>query len=165
MSFQKVSVFATALLALAVIVMAVVMYVQLSEIRELREDIASLQQAAEAENQGLLEELASLRTEMAELDSSEDLTAIQKSISRLRLQSLGVLGGRRATCQPANAANRPARAISLQYAVTPTRSRMVVGAVPGHRSHHHAERLRLRVALRNRRGPPGVPWGRCPRGR
>lgn len=90
MSFQKVSVFATALLALAVIVMAVVMYVQLSEIRELREDIASLQQAAEVDNQGLREELASLRTQTAALDSSEDLAAIQKSISRLRLQSLGV---------------------------------------------------------------------------
>ena len=90
MSFQKVSVFVTALLTLGVIVMGVVMYVQLSEIRELREDIASLQQATEVENQGLREELASLRTEMTELDASEDLAAIQKSISRLRLQSLGV---------------------------------------------------------------------------
>ena len=90
MSFQKISVFVTALLALGVIVMAVVMYVQLSEIRELREDIASLRQASEAENQALREELASLRTEMTELDASEDLAAIQQSISRLRLQSLGV---------------------------------------------------------------------------
>ena len=90
MSFQKISVFVTAVLSLGVIVMAVVMYVQLSEIRELREDMASLQQAAEAENQGLREELASLRTEMAELDASEDLADIQQSISRLRLQSLGV---------------------------------------------------------------------------
>ncbi len=90
MSFQKISVFVTALLALAVVVVAVVMYIQLSEIRELREDMAALQQTAEAENQGLREELASLRTEMAELDASEDLAAIQQSISRLRLQSLGV---------------------------------------------------------------------------
>ena len=90
MSFQKISVFVTALLALAVMVMAVVVYVQLSEIRELREDMASLRQAAETENQGLREELASLRTEMAELDSSEDLAAIQQSIRRMRLQSLGV---------------------------------------------------------------------------
>ena len=80
----------TALLALAVIVMAVVLYIQLSEIRELREDMVSLQEAAEAENQGLREELASLRTEMAQLDSSEDLADIQQSISRLRLQALGV---------------------------------------------------------------------------
>ena len=90
MSFQKISVFVTALLALAVVVVAVVMYVQLSEMQELREDMFSLQEAAEAENQGLREELASLRTEMAELDASEDLAAIQQSISRLRLQSLGV---------------------------------------------------------------------------
>ena len=90
MSFQKISVFVTALLTLGVIVMAVVMYVQLSEIRELQEDIASLQQAAEVDNQGLREELASLRTEMSKLDASEDLADIQQSISRLRLQSLGV---------------------------------------------------------------------------
>ena len=93
MSFQKISVFATALLTLGVIVMAVVMYVQLSEIRELREDIASLQQVSEAENQGLRDELASLRTEMTELDASEDMAAIQQSISRLRLQNLGVWVG------------------------------------------------------------------------
>lgn len=90
MSFQKISVFVTALLALAVMVMAVVVYAQLSEIRELREDIVALQQTAEAENQDLREELASLRTGMAELDASEDLAAIQQSISRLRLQNLGV---------------------------------------------------------------------------
>lgn len=90
MSFQKISVFVTALLTVAVLALTFLAYAQLSEIRQMREDIASLQQAAEADNQGLLEELASLRTEMAELDSSEDLTAIQKSISRLRLQSLGV---------------------------------------------------------------------------
>ena len=90
MSFQKISVFVTALLALAVMVVAVVMYVQLSEIRELREDVVSVRQAAETENQVLREELASLQTEVAQLDSSEDLTAIQQSISRLRLQSLGV---------------------------------------------------------------------------
>lgn len=91
MSFQKISVFVTALLALAVVVMAVVMYVQFSEIRELREDMASLQQATETENQDLHEELALLRTEMAELDSSEDLAAIQQSIRRLRLQGLGIM--------------------------------------------------------------------------
>jgi hypothetical protein len=90
MSFQKISVFLTALLALAAMVVAVVMYVQLSEIQELREDMTALQQASEVENQGLREELASLRTEMAELDSSEDLAAINQSISRLRLQNLGV---------------------------------------------------------------------------
>ena len=90
MSFQKVSVFVTALLALAVMVMAVVVYIQLSEIRELREDIVSLQQTAEAENQGLREELASIRADVEKLDASEDLAAIQQSISRLRLQNLGV---------------------------------------------------------------------------
>lgn len=90
MSFQKISVFVTALLAMAVMVVAVVMYVQLSEIRELREDMAALQQAAEVENQGLREELASLRSELAQLDSSEDLANVQQSISRLRLQTLGV---------------------------------------------------------------------------
>ncbi len=90
MSFQRISIFVTALLALAVMIMAVVVYIQLSEIRELREDMAALQQTAEAENQGLREELASLRTGMAKLDSSEDLAAIQQSISRLRLQNLGV---------------------------------------------------------------------------
>ena len=90
MSFQKISVFVTALLAVAVLALAFLAYVQLSEIRQMREDMASLQQATETENQGLREELASLRTSMAELDSSEDLAAIQKSISRLRLQTLGV---------------------------------------------------------------------------
>ncbi len=90
MSFQKISVFVTALLALAVIVMAVVVYIQSSEIRELREDMASLQQAAESENRGLREEMASLRTEIAGLDASEDLATIHQSISRLRLQTLGV---------------------------------------------------------------------------
>ena len=90
MSFQKISVFATALLALAVMIMAVVVYIQLSEIRELRVDMAALQQMAEDENQGLREELASLRTEMVGLDASEDLADIQESISRLRLQALGV---------------------------------------------------------------------------
>lgn len=90
MSFQRISAFATALLGLAVMGMAVVVYIQLSEIRELREDIAAFQQMSEAENQGLREELVSLRTEMAELDASEDLAAIEQSISRLRLQSLGV---------------------------------------------------------------------------
>ena len=90
MSFQRISAFATALLGLAVMVMAVVVYIQLSEIRELREDIAAFQQMSEAENQGLREELASLRIGMAELDSSEDLAAINQSIARLRLQNLGV---------------------------------------------------------------------------
>lgn len=90
MSFQKISVFVTALLALAVVVVAVVMYIQLSEIRELREDMAALQQTAEVENQGLREELVSLRAGMVELDASEDLAAIQQSISRLRLQNLGI---------------------------------------------------------------------------
>lgn len=91
MSSQKTSVFVTALLTLSVIVMAIVMYVQLSEIRKLREDIASLQQVSEADNQGLREELTSLRTEMAELDSSEELATIQQSIRRLRLQGLGIV--------------------------------------------------------------------------
>lgn len=56
----------------------------------MREDIASLQQAAESENRGLREEMASLRSEVVQLDASEDLAAIQQSISRLRLQTLGV---------------------------------------------------------------------------
>lgn len=90
MSFQKISVFVTALLAVAVLALAFLAYVQLSEIRQMRGDMASLQQASEAEYNGLREELTSLRTEMAELDASEDLAAIQQSISRLRLQSLGV---------------------------------------------------------------------------
>ena len=90
MSFQKISAFVIAILAVAVIVLAFIAYAQLSETRQLREDMASLRHAAEAENQGLRDELASLRTEMTQLDSSEDLAAIQQSISRLRLQNLGV---------------------------------------------------------------------------
>ena len=90
MSFQKVSVFVTALLAAAVLALAFMANVQLSEIRQMREDMASLQQAAETENQGLHEELAFLRADVARLDASEDLAAIQQSISRLRLQTLGV---------------------------------------------------------------------------
>lgn len=90
MSFQKISVFVTALLTVAVLALTFLAYAQLSEIRQMREDIVSLQQAAEVDNQGLREELASLRTEMTELDTSEDMAAIQQSISRLRLQSQGV---------------------------------------------------------------------------
>ena len=90
MSFQKISVFVTAILAVAVLVLAFIAYAQLSETRQMREDMASLRHAAEAENQGLRDELASLRAEMIELDSSEDLAALQQSIRRLRLQSLGV---------------------------------------------------------------------------
>ena len=163
MSFQKISVFVTALLTLGVIVMGVVMYVQLSEIRELREDIASLQQATEVENQGLREELASLRTEMTELDASEDLAAIQKSISRLRLQSLGVwVDDEPLVSLQMPQIARPGLSVSNMPSLQP-------GAEWWWEQYpdtvrNHAERLRLRVALRNRRGPPGVPWGRRPRG-
>ena len=87
MSFQKISVFVTALLAVTVLVLAFMAYVQLSEVRQMREDMASLQQAAETENQGLHEELASIRADVAKLDASEDLATIQQSISRLRLQN------------------------------------------------------------------------------
>ena len=90
MSFQKISVFVTALLAVTVLVLAFMAYVQLSEVRQMREDMASLQQAAETENQGLHEELASIRADVAKLDASEDLATIQQSISRLRLQTSGV---------------------------------------------------------------------------
>lgn len=90
MSFQKISVSVTALLAVAVLALAFLVYAQLSEIRQMREDMASLQQATETENQGLREEIASLRTQTAELDSSEDLADIKQSISKLKLQSLGV---------------------------------------------------------------------------
>ena len=90
MSFGRLGVFVTALLASAVIVLAVVSYVQLSEIKQMRDDMVTLQRTTEVENQGLREELASLQSEVAQLDSSEDLAAIKQSISRLRLQTLGI---------------------------------------------------------------------------
>ena len=90
MSFGRLGVFVTALLASAVIVLTVVSYVQLSEIRQMRDDMVTLQRTTEVENQGLREELASLQSEVAQLDSSEDLAAIKQSISRLRLQTLGI---------------------------------------------------------------------------
>ena len=72
------------------LVLAVVSYVQLSEIRQMRDDMVTLQRTTEVENQGLREELTSLQSEVAQLDSSEDLAAIKQSISRLRLQTLGI---------------------------------------------------------------------------
>ncbi|MCY4653803.1 MAG: hypothetical protein OXC95_11640 [Dehalococcoidia bacterium] len=90
MSLQKISVFVTALLAVAVLVLAFMAYVQLSEVRQLRDELAIMQQASETENQGLREELASLRADVGKLDASEDLATIQQSISRLRLQTLDV---------------------------------------------------------------------------
>ena len=90
MSFGKIGVFVMALLTLAVIILAVVSYVQLSEIRQMRDDMVTLQRAAEVENQGIRKEVSSLRADVAKLDASEDLAAIKQSISRLRLQTLGV---------------------------------------------------------------------------
>ncbi len=90
MSLERVGIFVTALLTVAVVILSVISYVQLSEVRQLQDELAIMQQASETENQGLHEELASLRAGMAELDASEDLATIQQSISRLRLQTLGV---------------------------------------------------------------------------
>ena len=90
MSLERVGVFVTVLLMVAVVVLSFISYVQLSEIRQMREDMAALQQSAEEENQDLRDELASLRADLAGLDTSEDLATIQQSISRLRLQNLGV---------------------------------------------------------------------------
>ena len=90
MSFGKIGVFVMALLTLAVIILAVVSYVQLSEIRQMRDDMVTLQRITEIEDQGIREELSSLRADVAKLDASEDLAAIKQSISRLRLQRLGI---------------------------------------------------------------------------
>ncbi len=110
MSFGKISVFVTALLTIAVIVLAVVSYVQLSEIRQMREDMASLQHIVEVENQALREklaslqhvvevekqdlreELASLRAEIKELDAQDELVAIRQSIADLQMPQSILIG-------------------------------------------------------------------------
>ena len=93
MSLSNVTMFALAVLTLAVIGLGVTSYVQLSEIRQMRDDMASLQSAVDTQRQEQSQELASLRstvdtqgqefsqemaalrTEVKELDISDELKA------------------------------------------------------------------------------------------
>jgi hypothetical protein len=92
MSLSKVNVLLMAALTLAVIVFGVISYTQLSEIRQMRDDMASLQQTVDmqgeersqelaslrdtvdTQGQEFSQELAALRTEVEELDISDELT-------------------------------------------------------------------------------------------
>ena len=93
MSLSKVTMFVMAVLTLAVIGLGVTSYVQLSEIRQMRDDMASLQSTVDTQRQEQSQELASLRstvdtqgqefsqemaalrTEVEELDIGDELTA------------------------------------------------------------------------------------------
>ena len=62
MSLSNVTMFALAVLTLAVIGLGVTSYVQLSEIRQMRDAMASLQSAVDTQRQEQSQELASLRS-------------------------------------------------------------------------------------------------------
>lgn len=91
MTIGRVGLFATGLLTLAVVVLAGISYVQLSEIRQLRDELASMRLAAEVESEAMRGEFSSLRADLAKLDASGELAEIKQSIARLRLQRLGVV--------------------------------------------------------------------------
>ena len=85
MSFSKVTVFVMAVLTLAVIVLAAFSYVQLMEIRQMRDDMASLQRAVDTRGQEQSQELASLRSavDAQGQDFSQELAALRTEVEEL----------------------------------------------------------------------------------
>ena len=85
MSLSKVTVLAMALLTLAVIVLAAFSYVQLTEIRQMRDDMASLQHTVDTQGQERSQELASLRNavDAQEQEFSQELAALRIEVEDL----------------------------------------------------------------------------------
>ena len=85
MSLSKLSVSVMALLTLTVIVLAAFSYVQLSEIRQMRGDITSLQHAVEMQRQERSQELASLRSavDAQGQEFSQELAALRIEVEDL----------------------------------------------------------------------------------
>ena len=80
MYWKKASMFVIGLLVLAVAVLAVLSYSLLSEVRQMRNDMASLQQTVDSQSQELSQELASLQTQVEQLDTGDELTALLNSL-------------------------------------------------------------------------------------
>ena len=89
MSLSKVSLFVTALLTLAVIVLAAFSYVQLTEIRQMHDDMASLQSTVDTQRQEQSQELASLRStvDTQGQEFSQEMAALRTEVEELDISN------------------------------------------------------------------------------
>ena len=89
MSLSNVTMFALAVLTLAVIGLGVTSYVQLSEIRQMHDDMASLQSTVDTQRQEQSQELASLRStvDTQGQEFSQEMAALRTEVEELDISN------------------------------------------------------------------------------